>query len=294
MRVGRYGPFLASGEHQRHRCPTSLAPDELTLAEALELLTKAAAGPDARSARIPESGLEVYVKIGRFGPYVQLGDAGGRRQEGQAEDGLAAAGAWTPETVTLERGAGAAGAAARAGRADPARGRARRRRDARGDRRNGRYGPYLKWGTETRSIPAEDHIAQRSTSRGASELFAQPKQGGRGARRSRPRLKELGKHPESERRSCACSTAATAPTSPTARSTRRIPKGEDAAALTLERAVELIDARAAKKGSGRKKGAKKTAKKVVKKTVRKSTKKAAAKKKATGKRAAPKAAPDAG
>jgi DNA topoisomerase-1 len=72
VRVGRYGPFLSSGE-RRAAVPDEIAPDELTLEKAEEMLTKGEEGPRVLGQH-PESGLPIYVKVGRFGPYFQLGD----------------------------------------------------------------------------------------------------------------------------------------------------------------------------------------------------------------------------
>ncbi len=71
MRVGRYGPFLEQAE-RRASIPDSLPPpDELTIDKALEMLGKQAAGDEPLGID-PESKKNVYVKQGRFGPYVQL------------------------------------------------------------------------------------------------------------------------------------------------------------------------------------------------------------------------------
>src|SRR5205814_9099301 len=71
VRVGRYGPYLQRGE-ERASVPEDLAPDEITVARAEELL--AAPREDRVLGPDPETGLPVMVKAGRFGPYVQLGE----------------------------------------------------------------------------------------------------------------------------------------------------------------------------------------------------------------------------
>src|SRR5690606_37110162 len=75
VRIGRYGPFLAVGE-QRVSVPDDMPPDELTVEVALKLIEDASKTPEALGED-PETGEPVYVKIGRFGPYVQLGEGGG-------------------------------------------------------------------------------------------------------------------------------------------------------------------------------------------------------------------------
>ena len=72
VRVGRYGPYLQRGE-DRASIPDDLAPDELTIERAVELL--AAPSNDRVLGTDPDTGLEVQVRAGRFGPYVQLGEA---------------------------------------------------------------------------------------------------------------------------------------------------------------------------------------------------------------------------
>ena len=72
VRVGRYGPYLQRGE-DRASIPDDLAPDEVTIERAEEIL--AAPSNDRVLGTHPESGLEVQLKAGRFGPYVQVGEA---------------------------------------------------------------------------------------------------------------------------------------------------------------------------------------------------------------------------
>ncbi len=70
-RAGQYGPYLQHGE-RRASIPPDLAPDELTLDRALELLD--APSDDRVLGTDPETGLEIHAKAGRFGPYVQIGE----------------------------------------------------------------------------------------------------------------------------------------------------------------------------------------------------------------------------
>jgi len=72
VRVGRYGPFLEQGS-RKASIPTDLAPDEINVGSALELLSKQAAG-DAPLGTDPETGMNIYVKVGRYGPYIQRGE----------------------------------------------------------------------------------------------------------------------------------------------------------------------------------------------------------------------------
>ena len=72
VRVGRYGPYLSCGE-SRVSVPEEMPPDELTLEKALELLAQGANSGKSLGV-CPETGLDVFMKVGRFGPYFQLGD----------------------------------------------------------------------------------------------------------------------------------------------------------------------------------------------------------------------------
>jgi len=97
VRVGRYGPYLQRGD-ERASIPEDLSPDDLTLARAEELL--AAPSNDRVLGTDPASGLPVQVKAGRFGPYVQLGDAG----EGNAKPKTSSLFAsMSPATLTLDQ-----------------------------------------------------------------------------------------------------------------------------------------------------------------------------------------------
>ena len=95
VRVGRYGPFLEQGE-RRASLPDKLPPDEVTLATALEMLDKAAQGEEPLGI-CPDTHKPVFVKVGRFGPYVQRGTTRGRRE---AAERLAAERHGCPSTST--------------------------------------------------------------------------------------------------------------------------------------------------------------------------------------------------
>ena len=126
---------------------------------------------------------------------------------------------------------------------------------------NGRYGPYLRKGTDSRSLESEDQIFN-ITLEGAEAIFAQPKQR-RG--QAKPPLAELGTSPDTEkpmrvldgRFGPYCTDGTTNAT---------IPRGMDPAAITLEEAIELLRERAAKGPAKKKKAAKKKA--VKKKAAR--------------------------
>ena len=175
VRVGRYGPYLQAGgeDGPRVSIPEDLAPDELTGEKVAELL--AAPSGDRELGTDPGSGLPVVVKAGRYGPYVTTVVPEGSK-EGPRTASLFSS--MSPETVTLEdalklltlpRTVGAApdGEEIQA--------------------LNGRYGPYLKKGTDSRSLPSEDALFTTTLDEALAHLrpaqAARPR-GGQG-RRSR-------------------------------------------------------------------------------------------------------------
>ncbi len=234
VRVGRYGPFLSHGE-VRASVPDETPPDELSMERALALLEKGAEGP--KSLGTDPAGLPVYVKNGRFGPYLQLGEATGDEKPKMAS--LLAG--MTPETIdlptalqvlALPRTLG--GKASEAGKEEDV------------IATNGRFGPYIKCGKETRSIPAGESPIAITLER-ALELLAQPKRAGRqaGARAEAKVLKDLGKKERSETTVRVLDGKYGAyVTDGTTNAT--LPKDESLDNLTMGRALELLEARAAR------------------------------------------------
>jgi len=177
-RVGRFGPYLERGE-SRASIPDDLPPDELTLERAVELLE--APSGDREVGADPETGLTVLARSGRYGPYVQLGEAvkgGGKPKTAslfKAMDLDSVTLDQALQLLTLPRVVGV----------DPG-------PEEEITALNGRYGPYLKRGTETRSLETEEQIFSITLS-GAQELFAQPKR--RRGRAGTAALRELGADP---------------------------------------------------------------------------------------------------
>ena len=268
VRVWNKGESLHRGE-DKCPLPADMAPDELTAERAMELLARGAAGPRELGVD-PTTGEKVLSLNGRFGPFVQLGEL----QEGSKAKPPRASlfKSMDPDSVDLETalkllslprvvGADKDGAEITA--------------------QNGRYGPYLRKGTDSRSLESEDQIFN-ITLVGAEAIFAQPKQR-RG--QAKPPLAELGPSPDTEkpvrvldgRFGPYCTDGTTNAT---------IPRGMDPTAITLEEAVELLRERAAK-GPAKKKAVKKA---VKKKAAKKPAAKQAVKKKAA-KRPAKRVAP---
>ena len=266
-RVGRYGPYVQKGE-TRASLPDDLAPDELTLERAKEILS--APSGDRELGPDPETGLTISVKAGRYGPYVQVGEADGKEKPRTASLFKT----MTPEALTLDQALQLLQLPRTVGK------------DADGVdivARNGRYGPYIQRGSDSRSLESEDQLLTIDLATALASL-AQPKQRRFGQAASS--AKEVGPDPESAKmitlRSGRFGPYVTDGT--TNASLRRGDTEED---LTLERAIELLSERRAagpSTGRGRKKAPAKKA--PAKKTA---AKKVAAKKAPAKKSAAKKA-----
>jgi DNA topoisomerase-1 len=239
VRVGRYGPYVQRGE-DRASIPEDLTPDELTVPRALELLE--AGSTDREVGPHPESGLPILVRAGRYGPYVQVGEA-------DQVDGK-------PQTASLLRDMDPATLSMgdalkvlslpRLVGTDPATGEEI-------VATNGRYGPYIKKGTDSRSLASEDELFSIDLS-AAQAIFAQPKT--RRGQASAAPLKELGPDPVSGG-PIMLKEGRFGPYVTDGETNASLRKGDAVESLTAERAHELLaDRRAA--GPAKKRGAKKT------------------------------------
>ena len=283
LRVGRYGPYiernLEDGTQQRAQVPSDLPPDELTISYAEELFQ--APSGDRELGTDPSTGFEIVAKAGRFGPYVTE-----VLPEGTPKTGKNAVKPRTGslfktmslDTVTLEEALQLLDLPRVVG-ADP----------ESGDEitvQNGRYGPYLKKGTDSRSIGSEDQIFT-ITLEEALEIYKQPKARGRAA--ARPPLRELGPDPVSNK-PIIIKDGSWGPYLTDGETNVTLPKSEEVESITPARAAELLQEKR-DKGPAPRKGAKKAAaKKTATKTAAKSTtaKKTAAKKTAAKKTTASK------
>ncbi|MDQ4064896.1 MAG: type I DNA topoisomerase [Actinomycetota bacterium] len=228
VRVGKFGPYLQRGE-ETASVPEDLAPDELTVERAIELLT--APSDDRILGTDPETGLPVHLKTGRYGTYVQLGDM----EEGSKKKPPTASlfKDMDPQTVTLEDALRLLSLPRVIG-THPEDGEEIHAL-------NGRYGPYIKKGKDTRSLQTEAEIFS-ITLEDALALLAQPKQQRRGAAMV---LKELGEDP-------ATGAAITlrdgrfGPYVTDGTTNASVPRGESPDDVTPERAAELLAERRAK------------------------------------------------
>jgi len=224
VRIGRYGPYVQLGEEgARATVPDELPPDELTVERALTLVRQAESGGRLVGEH-PDTGEDIHIKEGRFGPYVQLGENGGDTKPKMASlwPGM------TMDSVTLEDAVQLLSFPREVG-PHPDTGELI-------TALVGRYGPYISMGKENRSLPDHDSLLTL-TVEGAVELLKQPK-GGRG-RGSAAVLKELGPHPESKE-NLQVKTGRYGPYVTDGTINATIPKGTDPESLTMDQAVELI------------------------------------------------------
>jgi DNA topoisomerase-1 len=263
VRIGKYGPFLSDGE-RRASLPEDMAPDELTAEVAETLLSHASSEGDALGIH-PQTGEPVYLKVGRFGPYVQLGDAG----EGKKPKMASLLPGMQKEAVDLEQAVALLSLPRTLGKHPET-----------GEEviaSNGRFGPFVKSGEETRSIPMDRLSPVSITLEEAVALLKEPKLRGRAAAKPSA-LRELGEHPESGKK-VVVMTGRYGPYVTDGELNATLPKDIQPDALTMDTAVQLLAERAAKiaaDGGARpaRKGARKATKKATKKATRKATAKA--------------------
>ncbi|MFC9586985.1 type I DNA topoisomerase [Streptomyces yangpuensis] len=274
LRVGRYGPYVERGEkdaegHQRADIPDDMAPDELTVAYAEELFAKPSG--EFQLGKDPVSGNEIVAKDGRYGPYVTEILPEGTPKTGKNAVKPRTASLFKTmslDTVTLDDalklmslprvvGADAEGVEITA--------------------QNGRYGPYLKKGTDSRSLETEDQLFTITLDE-ALAIYAQPKQRGRAA--AKPPLKELGTDPVSEK-PVVVKDGRFGPYVTDGETNATLRRDDDVETITPERGYELLAEKRAKGPA--KKTAKKTAAKKAPAKKATATKTAAAKKTAAKK-----------
>ena len=227
LRVGRYGPFLERGE-ERASVPEDTAPDELTLERAEELLAKPSG--DRALGEDPQTGRRIVAREGRYGPYVSEvleEGATGKPRTGSLFKSMSLG------TITLEDALRLLSLPRTLNAAD-------------GEEilvSNGRYGPFIKKGSETRSLEAEEQLFT-VTLEEATALLATPKvRQGRGA--AKPPLKEVGPDPVSGK-PIVVKDGRFGPYVTDGETNASLRRGDDVDGVTIERAVELLAERRAK------------------------------------------------
>jgi DNA topoisomerase-1 len=265
VRVGRYSPFVEQGE-RKASLPEETPPDEVTLASALALLDQAQQGEEPLGI-CPETHKPVYLKTGRFGPYVQRGlpDDEEKPQNASLLKGM------TPADVDLATALRLLQLPRAVGEHPT-------------DQKpivayNGRFGPYIKWGDETRSLPADisplDVTLEQSV-----HLLAQPKTRGRGAAAPKEPLRVFDKPSPVTEKPIQVLDGRYGPYITDGDTNISLRKGMTIEELTFDEALVMLAEKAALGPPKKKKKARKAA-----------PKKAATKKAATKKPAAKKAAP---
>jgi DNA topoisomerase-1 len=258
LRIGRYGPYLevpveGSDTPRRVNVPDELAPDELTEAKARELIEAPEIG-DRVLGENPENGRTIVAKDGRYGPYVTellpeepgpepevdpaTGEVKPRRKPAKKKDAPKPRTAslfksMDPATVDLDTALKLLGLPRVVG-ADPDSGEEI-------TAQNGRFGAYLKRGTDSRSLESEDQIFEIDLP-GALAVFAQPKYG---ARRASSALKEFDADPVSGK-PIRIRAGRFGPYVTDGETNATIPRGEDVEGVDFERAVQLLADKRAK------------------------------------------------
>jgi DNA topoisomerase I len=226
VRVGRYGPYLEHGE-RRASLPADLAPDELSPERVEELLSQ----PDNRPLGTdPDAGTEIVVRSGRYGPYVTEVLPEGSEDKPRTASLFSS---MSPETVTLDEALRLLSLPRVVGELDGEEVTAQ----------NGRYGPYIKKGSESRSLEGEEQLFTVTLEQ-AQALLAEPPRR-RGRRAARGPLKELGSDPASGK-PVVLRDGRFGPYVTDGETNASLRRGDSPEAITLERAVELLAERRAK------------------------------------------------
>ena len=291
IRVGRFGAYLQQGQGDDRKfanIPEEMAPDELTLPKAIELLAKPSG--ERKLGTDPETGLEVIAKSGRFGAYItevfpeEIVEEGAKKKR-KKKDAPKPKTASLLSTMSLDT----------VDLSDALRLLSLPRtlgtyQDEIITVQNGRYGPYMKHGTDSRTLTTEDQLFSIGLDE-AIEIYKQPKVRRRGV--AKPPLKELGQDPQTQREVIVKDGRfGVYVTDGETNATLR--RGDAVELLTLERALELLAGRRAweieNPGGSKKKGkrSKKSAPTLTEKTVKGAGAKKKAKKAATGVGNAPK------
>jgi DNA topoisomerase-1 len=241
IRVGRYGPYLdRNGE--RVNVPENLAPDELTAERAEELFAQPSG--DRELGKDPETGHVIVAKTGPFGPYVTEILPDEPQEANGTKKGKKAAApkprtsslfkSMSLETITLEDALRLLSLPRVLGEIDGEEVTAQ----------NGKFGPYVKKGADSRSLGSEEELFTITLER-AKELFAQPKQRGRGRAAAAPPLRELGEDPNSKK-PIVVKEGRFGPYVTDGETNASLRKGDTVEDITVQRAAELLAERRAR------------------------------------------------
>jgi DNA topoisomerase-1 len=240
VKIGKFGPYLEVKKDEEMitaSIPTDLTPADLNPEQVQTILRQKTEGPDKVGVH-PETGEVIYLLIGSYGPYVQLGEVtetNKKPKRASLPKGV------KPEDVTLEMAVGLLALPRTLG-IHPLTG-------AKIQTSLGRFGPYVvhdqgKEGKDYRSLKAEDNVLTITLER-ALELLAEPKRGRGGARgASKAPLKELGTHPQ-DKEPVNVYNGPYGAYIKHGKTNAKMPEGETVETLTLEKALEALQLKAA-------------------------------------------------
>ncbi len=270
VRVGRYSPYVEQGDRTAS-LPDETPPDEVTLEAALKLLEQAQQAEEPLGV-CPDTQKPVYLKVGRFGPYIQRGE----KDDEEKPQNASLLKGMTPETVDFETALKLLSLPRTLGdhpkENEPI------------VAHNGRYGPYVKCGDETRSLPAEVSPLEVTLDQ-AVELLAQPKTRGRRAAPKEP-LKTYEKPSPVTEQPVKILDGRYGPYITDGETNVSLRKGMTVEEMTYDEALSMLAEKAAASPPKKKKAAKKKSAK-KKSTAKKSTKKKSATKKTAKKSETP-------
>ncbi|WP_433220869.1 type I DNA topoisomerase [Microtetraspora malaysiensis] len=235
IRVGRYGPYL-DREGARVNVPEDMTPDELTAEKAEELFSRPSG--DRELGKDPVTGNVIVARSGRFGPYVtevlpeEPAPAEGKKRVKKADVPKPRAGSlfksMSLDTITLEQALMLLTLPRVVGEIEGEEVTAQ----------NGKFGPYIKKGTDSRSLASEEDLLTVTIDQ-AKELFAQPKARGRGRAAAAPPLRELGEDPNSKK-PIVVKEGRFGPYVTDGETNASLRKGDTVEDITTERAAELL------------------------------------------------------
>ena len=224
VRVGKYGPYLERGD-QRQTLPPDLAADELTPERAEEILAQGS--QEHELGADPKTGRTIVVRTGRYGPYVtELLEEGEEKEKPRTASLLTT---MSPETVTLEDALRLLTLPRTLGSPD-------------GEDvivTNGRYGPYVRRGKESRSLETEEEMFTITLDEALAKL-AEPRT--RGRRAAAPPLRELGEDPVSKK-AVTVKEGRFGPYVTDGETNASLRTSDSVESITIERAAELLQAR---------------------------------------------------
>jgi DNA topoisomerase-1 len=260
VRIGKYGPYIEVGHGDSivtASIPKDLTPADLDPKQVEVLLRQKTVGPDQVGIH-PETGEPIYLKIGTYGPYVQLGD---KSEENPKPKQASLPKGVTSDTITLDIAVGLLSLPRTLG-AHPATG-------SKIQTNLGRFGPYVvhdqgKAGKDYRSLKPTDNVLTISLER-ALELLSEPKKTRSTSNsKSKATLRELGKHPEDDS-PVNIYDGPYGPYIKHGKTNASLPEGQTVESITLSMALELLAAKSPAKAS------RKTSKSKTAKTAKTST-----------------------